>query len=338
MELKKNLTVGIVGAGEIVSKVHLPVLLQNKKISVQWITDANPIKAKLLASSYKVPFLELVENLSNIPYTDIVLLAIPYGNRESYYNILKGRQSALYVEKPFARSVEEHQKICSYLPSYKICCGFQRRCFGPTQLIKKLIENTFFGSLEKVSFRFGRLSFSLGEKHYSDLKTAGGGILFEFGIHGIDTLLFSINAKEVQIEAAKMLMDKGFDIHTEAKLKIKTKTDNIVDCEIVITRLQETTNSLEFYFKDIVLSFPLFELESKVFIRSLRGKEKKSLSLLPENKNKIYPSSSYQVLSEYWEEFIKGIHKKEANFTSAYETMLTTETIEKLYNIGINKS
>ena len=38
-QINKNLTVGIIGAGYIVSKVHLPVLLNLKGITVKWITE-----------------------------------------------------------------------------------------------------------------------------------------------------------------------------------------------------------------------------------------------------------------------------------------------------------
>ena len=48
------LSVGMVGAGEIVSRIHLPVLSACEGIRIAYIADKNPEAAKSVAASYKI--------------------------------------------------------------------------------------------------------------------------------------------------------------------------------------------------------------------------------------------------------------------------------------------
>ena len=51
---KKILTVGIIGAGDVVAKAHLPQLLALEQVSVSWVTDIDSQRAKRVAKNYKV--------------------------------------------------------------------------------------------------------------------------------------------------------------------------------------------------------------------------------------------------------------------------------------------
>ncbi|OGI06676.1 MAG: hypothetical protein A3I68_06235 [Candidatus Melainabacteria bacterium RIFCSPLOWO2_02_FULL_35_15] len=326
----KELSVGIVGAGDIVSKVHLPVLLNTKEISIEWITDINTLKAKSIANAYKIPFLKQEENINNLPYADIILIAIPYGAREPYYKILREHASALYVEKPFSRTVKEHKEICSWFSDYALCCGYQRRVWSPTQLTKKIIRDGLLGPLQSVHFELGNPGYSMSGKHYSDINLAGGGILFEVGVHGLDTLLYSTDAQSIEIKSAKMLMEGGFDIHTEADFIIKIKNNEKINCKIKISQLEQTTNKLEFVFNYATLSYSLISFDTDIRIESNKS-SKNNLSLIVDSLNQTYPLTPYQTFSEYWNQFVVGIKTRQTNLTCAAESILTTEIIEELY-------
>ena len=330
----KCLTIGIIGAGDIVSKVHLPVLLETKGVTVGWITDVNKTKTKALANAYKISYFELKENITNLPKSDIVLLAIPFGVRDPYYKILKEHSSALYVEKPFARSVKYHKEICSWFPPHALCCGFQRRAWGPTQIVKKIIDDNVFGPVKLIRFGLGRPGDPIGGKHYSDIKLAGGGILFEVGVHGIDTILYCTSAKAIQVNSSTMLLDNELDIHTEAELIIKTKNDQNINCEIKVSRLEETINQIEFIFEHAILSYSLFSQSGEIRVKPTNG-NKSVLSITLDKERKVYPLSTYQTFSDYWNKFIEGIYTKKSNFTSANDSILTTEIIEELYKRGV---
>src|SRR6266545_2984871 len=113
-------TVGVIGAGSIVTKAHLPMLAAMEDVAMSWIYDRVADRATEAGLAYQLQVLRAEEEVTKYP-TDIVLVAVPYGVRRPYYAAL--RTPALYVEKPFARTMDEHRNLCSERHSYQIACG-----------------------------------------------------------------------------------------------------------------------------------------------------------------------------------------------------------------------
>ena len=91
----RTLSVGVVGAGEIARIAHLPVLAAMPEVSLAWIADRDPERARVLAQGFGARALPLPGDLTRLPEADVVLLALPYGARAAYYEALAGRDSAL---------------------------------------------------------------------------------------------------------------------------------------------------------------------------------------------------------------------------------------------------
>ncbi len=104
--------------------------------------------------------------------------------------MLTSRDSALYVEKPFARTLAEHNDLCTRFPDSRVAIGFQRRALGVVTMMKAMVSNEIFGRLKRVEFSHGGSAnvFS-GKAFASDPNLAGGGVVYERGIHGIDLLV-----------------------------------------------------------------------------------------------------------------------------------------------------
>ena len=325
----KTLSLGIIGAGSIVANNHLPVLSSFNEISIQWITDINTKKTQSLANAYKIPFIELPEDLCKIPATDIILLAIPYGARKPYYNAFKGCNTSLYVEKPFAMTVEEHKEICSSFPAHKIGCGFQRRSWGATLFIKDLINKNILGGLKKIKFGLGNPAGFVGlADFFSNIKLAGGGILFDVGTHGIDTMFFCTSAQNFELTSSKIIIKNGYDIHTEAQFIIDPK-DKKINCELLISNMTRSINKMEFYFNDAIVSYNLFDLTGRIRITPTANGKTSLLDLY--NNNCLMPNTSFQTLYNHWFNFISGIKSNKANWTSAYDSLITTQFKETIY-------
>lgn len=323
------ISVGIVGAGQIVSDVHVPILLSLPNVSLEWIADSDWQKAKSVARAYKLNYCTPRDNLKNLAKADIILLAIPYGARDPYYEILRERQCAIYVEKPFANSLAYHKKISAGFFDYQLGVGFQRRSWGPTLLIKQLIDSNLFGPLRSVQYGFGGPGIVTSGRYSTNLQLAGGGILFETGVHGIDALLFVTGAIASNINRVKMVMDEGFDLHTEAELELTTKRAENIACHITVSCLQETIERTEFTFDQAVVSYSLFS-EGQVTVKPLGG----GGSYLITTAKPLSPSTPFQTFAEHWSKFIHGVHTQQANWTSAAQTTLTTAVVEKLYELG----
>ena len=100
-----------------------------------------------VAKSYGVDWLCTPTNLENLPYTDIVLLAIPYGAREPYYKVLSQRDSALYVEKPMAATYEECLSMneVSKQTGLPLFVAYYRRSMDYFLKVKELLSENAIG-------------------------------------------------------------------------------------------------------------------------------------------------------------------------------------------------
>lgn len=324
----KKLTVGIVGVGDVVYKSHLPTLLAMDDVCVAWVTDRDHDRAKQAARSCRVNWLGLPEQLSVLPYTDIILLAIPYGARDPYYEVLQHRSSALFVEKPIARSADEHRQLCSLFPPSRLAIGLQRRSWGPAVLLKKLVNESVFGRLTRIEFRHGSSAIvTSGKSFVSDVKLAGGGILFEHGIHGIDLALYIAGAKSAHSYRVKTIIDKGFDVHAEGRVILTNMSGELV-LDFKVSWLSEVGEGLTFIFDHAVINMSV--AEPRVLLRS---RDRRALMSLTDSST-IYPMTGFQTLWEYWRSFLSAVWSKAPNHTSASTSLLTTELIEQIYVQG----
>lgn len=118
----ENTKIGIIGAGNVVTTIHLPVLLALDAVEVSWIADKNAKRAQQVADAHGIPAAGLAQGAESIPEADVVLLAIPYGVRAPYYERLAARSIAVYAEKPFARTAVEHAELCDLFASHRLAC------------------------------------------------------------------------------------------------------------------------------------------------------------------------------------------------------------------------
>ena len=327
----KKLSVGIIGVGDVVYKSHLPVLLAMNDISVAWVTDRDQNRARQVARAYGVKYLALPGQLESLPYTDIVLLAIPYGARIPYYEVLRHRDTALYVEKPISRSANEHRQLCSLFHPAKFAIGLQRRSWGPVVLLKKLVNEPVFGRLIRVEFKFGGSAIvTSGKSFVSDVKLAGGGILFEHAIHGLDLVLYICGVKSAGVYQVKTIIDKGFDVHAEGQVVFTNLSGEFV-LDFKVSWLSEADEGLTFIFENAIITMSISE--PRLLLKSLGGTVLVSLA----EPDTIYPATGLQTLWEYWRSFLAAVESKTVNHTSASTSLLTTELIEQIYARGLKK-
>lgn len=328
----KVFSVGVLGAGHIVSTIHLPLLQSMPNTRVKWISDINTAQARAVARAYKIPHLPLPSNIAELPSSDVILMAIPYGVRDQYYEEFSERPSAVYVEKPFSLNLQHHENICSFFPRYNLACGFQRRAWSVVREIRDIIDSNLFGRLLEVRFEVGKPGGAFGSNYQSDIKLAGGGVLFESGVHGIDTVLFCTRAQSVQVGSVGMIKEEGqLDLHTEATFSVRTERPESIECKIKCSSIQKAINGWEFHFENVVASFSLSS--EYILLRSMEGSRVYEYGI-EAKKHASYPRTSYQMFYEFWKRFLDGVQLQKANWTSASDTTLTTKVIEDLYAGG----
>ena len=313
--------VGVIGLGDISTKVHLPILCARKDTEVVWSFDINEDKAKHIARIYSLQLLSLNTLLCDFPEVDVVLMAIPPTQRKTYLDFFVKSDTSFYIEKPFAFSASEHKSICDKFASFRLGNGLQYRSWGRALLLKKIIEEKIFGDLISVELGQGTPLSGFGGRKRKDV----GGVLWDLGIHGLDMILNVTKASSVEIQNSKVFEDNDFALDVFSSLNLNLENDKAVPCECHVSWIKETIEGCMFNFENADIRLP-FDIQSPVQILS---KNKNNILSLSEESQQ-YPSTSLQTFSSHWDHFLDGISNQSSNRTSAENSLLTTQTIEKI--------
>jgi predicted dehydrogenase len=266
---------------------------------------------------------------ADLPQADVVLLAIPFGVREPFYEAFAKRGCGLYVEKPFARTLAAHDHQCQMFAEERIACGFQRRSTGVADCLRELIRLGTFGALRSVRIGMGGPGLTTGERYSADLQMAGGGILLETGIHALDFVLYVCDAVSAQATSVEMVKHDGFDIHTEASLRIATRAGSELTVDLLVSSLRYTTMSNVYVFEtsEVVHEF----WSTGVLKLSPHGGS--NVYVIGGDMTE-YPATSAQSFHSHWLTFLDGLGSRELNRTVAICSRVTTQAVEDIYSQG----
>jgi predicted dehydrogenase len=297
-------------------------------VGVRWISDINKRRAQDLAKAFDIPLALGADELSLATTVDVVLIACPYGVRAPYYEFLRERPEALYVEKPVARSVAELERICELRPDYALAAGFIRRSDGATNIVKGLIEDEMFGKLLRVRSEFGGATGISSKGGFAkDVKLAGGGQLFESAIHNIDAICYMAGIERAVARECRMEAEGGFDLHTEALFQLTDARGQEIEMELLVTCFRYTRSEIELEFERACLSFSLSQKKPPT-IRGIGGE--RSYRVL-DAAMADYPRTAYGFFYVFWTDFFSGLENRCSNYTSARSTSATASVVEQLY-------
>ena len=323
-------TIGIIGAGSMVFKSHLP-LLTALGFDVRWVLDSVRTRAKAVAEAFEVPMFLGADELATAPLTDLVLVACPYGSRQPYFEFLRGREGAIYIEKPVARSVRELEAICRLRPDYAVATGFLRRSMGTTNLVKGLIADELFGRLRRVRSEFGTATIiSAGAGFAKDVKLAGGGQLFESAIHNVDAVCYMADVQTATVTRCVMEHEGGFDLHTDAQLTLTDRHGRDFEFELLVTCFHNTRYEIEMQFDRAILTFSLFR-PMRPEVRVAHGQRTYQLT---DPLRQDSPGGAFDVNHVFLTDFLNGLETQTPNYTNACATRATALIMEQLYERG----
>jgi predicted dehydrogenase len=320
------LRVGIVGVGQMATEAHLPVLLGLPQVRVAWIVDKNDYKASRLARAIGIKPTRLPHDLAHLPPADVVLLAIPYGARLPFYERFSDSEAAVYVEKPFAATRAEHDRLTAMFRPHQLGCGFQRRSSAIVRRLQDVVAAGLFGRLLSVRVEFGGPGTRSGT-YQSDLALAGGGMLLDVAVHGLDAALFASGATDVSVMCVRMLREQGFDVHTEATVEVSAGGGGRFNLEVLVSALQFTAMMTVYRFEHATVTDAIQE-EGILWVTPAQAKEPRYRL---EDRLPAYPRTAAQLLNEHWSRFLEAVRTGRPNYTCASTTAVTSSLIDQLY-------
>jgi len=322
------LEIGVIGAGEIAANSHLPVLRSLEGARIAYVADRDEARAKLVGRAFGAQGLA-PQSPRDLPPADVVLLSLPYGARPAYYEVLAARGTAVYAEKPFARTLAEHDARCAAFGPARLACGLQRRSWGPARALREILRAAPFGKLLRARVEVGGPGLTPGGGYLGDPKLAGGGLLAEVGIHAVDLALFCADAAEVEVQAAKQEAHAGLDIHTEAEAQVTTYHGDRFELSVLASALRFTSLANTFTFEHAELAFAAWG-DGAIQVKPRGGGP--VLSITTESME--YPRTSAQSIHAHWSRFLEGLREDKPNETSAAASRLSTSFLEQTYARG----
>lgn len=327
-----RLRIGVIGCGTVSRNVHLPVLFATPGVELAWLADTNKLSGQSLSRASGIPFHHIAVAKVDLPPADMVVFAIPSGAREAYYDYFeKYPEVGFYLEKPFAKSIAEHIRIIGNRAPWQVAVGLDRRSFGLTRLVRELFLHRPFGKPLSIKIEFGGLGrFLIGDSYMSDSVLAGGGMLYQMGVHFLDAALFASRAEDVELRTGRMIVANEMDIHVDAQLDLILSATERLPLSILVTQLQATNNRIEIGFEGATVSFSIMYGEQSLLVTP-RHSRVSSWKLMPEAETG--PLDVFASFGLHWKSALEAFRTRTENYTSASQALLTSKAMGLLYSI-----
>jgi predicted dehydrogenase len=332
--MKQNRTrVGVIGAGWVAQSWHLPVLRTMPQVELKWICDIDRGKAEKVARMFGVR--EARQDVADCAEVDVALVAIPLGFREPLLATVFERKWHAFIEKPFAGTCAEHDRILQAAAAAGVEVGvaFLRRFYAGTALARQLVARSMLGPIEQIWATDGqqvRSTTLTGDWSWrADRRAAGGGILIESGCHIVDQVFNLSGAKNFELELCDLTYcgDVEYEVKTAGTLNL----ENGGRCGfgIATSWLSELYNAIVIDFASARLRVSINADDAGAWLEAREGNPICHLDRMPgaEGVNR----GGFQAVYAEWLAFIEQCKSRIPSRTSAASVRLTTQFIEECY-------
>jgi predicted dehydrogenase/nucleoside-diphosphate-sugar epimerase len=183
----------VIGAGEAAGTLHLPAALASELVEVVALVDPVVERAEALAARYGVrPQIgRSIDDICNP--VDGAIIATPNNTHRDVALACAVRRINCLIEKPLATTLRDAEEICRAAAEHGIVLtvGYAMRFRNEVTLLKRLLENRFFGHVSRFHFQHGSLGgWSPVSGYNLDRTASGGGVLVVSGAHFLDLMLY----------------------------------------------------------------------------------------------------------------------------------------------------
>lgn len=191
----------VVGCGAAARQCHLPGLLREPSVSLVAAVDPNVDNARYLAAEHRrgggASDVAVTDDLRSLEgCVDAAVVAAPHRHHADLAIELLDMQIACLVEKPFAMTAEECERMAAARGSTVLAAAHVRRLFPAAQWVRKVMRQGTLGEVRTVSWLEGApYDWPLVSPSLFDANASGGGVLADTGPHVIDMVLWWLNAE-----------------------------------------------------------------------------------------------------------------------------------------------
>lgn len=183
---------GIIGFG-FMGHVHASTLAKLKEVELVAICDIDD--EKLSDAPKGVKLCKDMDELLSIKDIDVVILSVP--NHIHKEAVIKAARAGKHIllEKPAALSVEEFDEMMKVVKecNVKFSVHHQRRWDEDFRIAKEVYDKNMVGKIYTIQTMLYGINGNMHDWHV--FKKYGGGMLYDWGVHLIDQMLWMVDSK-----------------------------------------------------------------------------------------------------------------------------------------------
>lgn len=187
------LRIGIIGAGRIVERAHLPVLEKLPNIAVAGLFDPDLERAQVVADQFHIPHVcRTLDELFGLGL-DIALVACPNAQHASVSVAALEAKLHVLCEKPMALNSAEAQamSLTAERTGRELMIAFANRFRPEIVALQQMIQAGVLGEVTAIRCGWLRRKGVPGVgTWFTRRELAGGGVLTDLGSHLIDLALW----------------------------------------------------------------------------------------------------------------------------------------------------
>lgn len=186
--------VGIVGAGAIAQRLHIPSYTDHDQSRVTAVCDVEERKASTVAERYGIPnHYTSFETMLEQGDLDAISVCLPNHLHRDVTVAALEHDIAVLCEKPISTALSEaDEMVAAADDSDAFLMINQSERFGPVfEKTKDLLDQGIVGEVHNIRSRFshpGPEGWSPRSAWFTDAESSGGGALIDIGIHNADLI------------------------------------------------------------------------------------------------------------------------------------------------------
>ncbi len=187
-----ELRLAIQGCGTITRVGHLPAALKHPGVRVMLLIDSDVSRARSLAAQFHLDCQVASNYDPSLHQVDAFINALP-NSLHTTFN-LKALNAGLHVlcEKPLSTTAAEARACCELAEEkgLLLAVGMNRRFTGSHKLLPIILQEGTLGNLLGYDWPYGGVfEWKSASGFYFSRALAGGGVLIDFGVHLLDSLI-----------------------------------------------------------------------------------------------------------------------------------------------------
>lgn len=324
----ERLRIAILGCGAITKSRHLPAVLAHPDAQLTALVDTDTERAAALARLNRVQCRIAADYRSVLGEVDAIINALP--NSLHAPVIMEALNAGVHVlcEKPLATTSADARACCELATQKNLvlAVGMNRRFQAGSLILSSVLEEGLLGRIQGYDCQYGgSYDWETTSGFYFSKAEAGGGVLIDYGVHLLDTLVDWFGPV-ASFEYRDDDWGGGIEANVILNLHHRGKYGDIHGL-MRLSRTHELPNRLLVTGSECSSENPASDTDVVLIRRQLAGQEVTMTLRRPEADLGFRSNSFYKQLAN----FVHSVQGVEPPVVDGWQALSIIELIEQCY-------